>query len=79
LPDQGRHGGFAANELDIFYFSDSLGPSLRGEDEFCSFQDLASWRAKKITRRAFSVDRSNICCLTFRRTTQTPILILPKV
>src|SRR5580704_8175806 len=40
FPDQRRHGGFAADELDIFDFSDSLGPSRCAEDAFCSLPDL---------------------------------------
>jgi hypothetical protein len=39
FPHQGRHGGFAADEVNIFDFSDGLGPTRSGEDESCRFMD----------------------------------------
>src|SRR5580700_4057716 len=39
FPPQGRHDGFAANELNIFDLSDRLGPARSGEDKSCGFLD----------------------------------------
>src|SRR5208282_1348240 len=39
FPHQGGHGGFTADELNIFDFADRLGPASSGEDKSCCFVD----------------------------------------